>query len=622
MAAGQFRGVTPSRGMGTAARLVRGPGTGTSDSIRADLPRGSYVMPADSARAMGAGVLRSMGGGLPGYVQGRRQGMPVALSRGEYVLPPEQVHGIGARTLDALRQATHQWTAPGRPDAGGDSQRLFLANGGLVDEEERRRQQASFGDAAAAARDGGVRQISSAAHHIPGYVAQRGAPDGAAVVPQPPPERPKTFTEDVLDTAARDAQAGWRQGGAAGMGQAAGALARGAATAVPAAFVDAADDVVNGPPGRFVGGLWRGLTGGGNAGQAHERQPAASPPKAAPQTERAPQAAGLPSYAPPGNQPQTPPASAGLPSRRQFGGQPGGEMAGGQIHYDPATRTYSGRDIGADAAFASRNGGGGLSVMPGGEGVERAQRATSIYQGMAGPAEGLPVRQHDGGSWQRRNDLKNAETGAWKLRSSWDKYRDGSLRNYSPQQQAYMAQAKAQAEDFGKQALLQQEAMRQQGENQRARLGHTHEQARLGLLARQQDEAERKGAIERGAAGLGFAKALRIEQAQNALMNAGTPKEQAQALQRLAWLTGDEAKGGSLKDNFVTVGGGQEWDEKAQTMRNVPQRLIDLRTGREVGQPSPPPRAIHEDRAALAIKNDTSLTRQQKEDKLRALGYT
>ena len=118
------------------------------------------------------------------------------------------------------------------------------------------------------------------------------------------------------------------------------------------------------------------------------------------------------------------------------------------------------------------------------------------------------------------------------------------------------------------------------------------------------------------------AKALRIEQAQNALMNAGTPKEQAQALQRLAWLTGDEAKGGSLKDNFVTVGGGQEWDEKAQTMRNVPQRLIDLRTGREVGQPSPPPRAIHEDRAALAIKNDTSLTRQQKEDKLRALGYT
>lgn len=622
MAAGQFRGVTPSRGMGTAAGLVRGPGTGTSDSIRADLPRGSYVMPADSARAMGAGVLRSMGGGLPGYVQGRRQGMPVALSRGEYVLPPEQVHGIGARTLDALRQATHQWTAPGRPDAGGDSQRLFLANGGLVDEEERRRQQASFGDAAAAARDGSVRQISSAAHHIPGYVAQRGAPDGAAVVPQPPPERPKTFTEDVLDTAARDAQAGWRQGGAAGMGQAAGALARGAATAVPAAFVDAADDVVNGPPGRFVGGLWRGLTGGGNAGQAQERQPAASPPKAAPQTERASQAAGLPSYATPGNQPQTPPASAGLPSRRQFGGQPGGEMAGGQIHYDPATRTYSGRDIGADAAFASRNGGGNLSVLPGSEGVERAQRATSIYQGMAGPAEGLPVRQHDGGSWQRRNDLKNAETGAWKLRSSWDKYRDGSLRNYSPQQQAYMAQAKAQAEDFGKQALLQQEAMRQQGENQRALLGNTYEQAKLGLLARQQDEAERKGAIERGTAGLGFAKALRIEQAQNALMHASTPKEQAQALQRLAWLTGDEAKGGSLKDNFVTVGGGQEWDEKAQTMRNVPQRLIDLRTGREVGQPSPPPRAIHEDQAALAIKNDTSLTRQQKEDKLRALGYT
>ena len=500
MAAGQFRGVTPSRGMGTAAGLVRGPGTGTSDSIRADLPRGSYVMPADSARAMGAGVLRSMGGGLPGYVQGRRQGMPVALSRGEYVLPPEQVHGIGARTLDALRQATHQWTAPGRPDAGGDSQRLFLANGGLVDEEERRRQQASFGDAAQ-------------------------------------PERPGAGTAD------------------------------------------------------------------------------------------APQAAGLPSYAPPASQPQTPSASAGLPAYRLFGSEP----SAGQTK---------------DRLASSRHG-GLLSVTPGSEGALRAQRAAAIDQGMAGPAEGLPVRQHDGGSWQRRNDLMNAETGAWKLRSSWDKYRDGSLRNYSPQQQAYMAQAKAQADDGGRQALLQQEAMRQQGETRRAGWSRDTEQAKLGLLARQQDEAERKGVIERGAeqaklgllarqqdeaerkgviergtAGLGFAKALRIEQAQNALMNASTPQEQAQAQQRLAWLTSDTAPEAKLKDNFATVGGGQEWDDNAQTMRNVPQRLIDLRTGREVGQPSPPPRAIHEDRAALAIKNDTSLTRQQKEDKLRALGYT
>ena len=609
MAAGFMRGFRPGKpGWGP----VQGPGTATSDSVRGGLARGSYVMPADSTAAIGAETLAGMGRGLPGYKGRSQNALPVALSRGEFVLAPEQVHSIGAQALDAMRAGTHQWVAPGAQD----SQRLFLANGGLVDEEERRRQQASFGDAAAAARDGSVRQIASSANHIPG--SQRGAPDGAAAVPQPQPEYPKTFTQDVMDTAASDADAGWRQGGAAGLGQTAGALVRGAVTAIPAAFVDVAKDV-----GHFAGGLWRGITESGTAGPAQERQPAASQPEAAPQTERASQAAGLPSYATPGNQPQTPPASAGLPSRRQFGGQPGGEMAGGQIHYDPATRTYSGRDIGADAAFASsRNGGGGLSVMPGGEGVERAQRATSIYQGMAGPAEGLPVRQHDGGSWQRRNDLMNAETGAWKLRSSWDKYRDGSLRNYSPQQQAYMAQAKAQAEDFGKQALLQQEAMRQQGENQRALLGNTYEQAKLGLLARQQDEAERKGAIERGTAGLGFAKALRIEQAQNALMHASTPKEQAQALQRLAWLTGNEAKGGSLKDNFVTVGGGQEWDEKAQTMRNVPQRLIDLRTGREVGQPSPPPRAIHEDQAALAIKNDTSLTRQQKEDKLRALGYT
>ncbi|MGP1517676.1 MAG: hypothetical protein ACTTJV_08660 [Ottowia sp.] len=586
-------------------------------------------MPADSTAAIGAETLAGMGRGLPGY-SGRGQNarqMPVALSRGEFVLAPEQVHSIGAQALDAMRAGTHQWVAPGAQD----SQRLFLANGGLVDEEERRRQQASFGDAAAAARDGSVRQISSAANHIPGYVAQRGAPDGAAVVPQPPPERPKTFTEDVLDTAARDAQAGWRQGGAAGLGQTAGALARGAATAVPAAFVDAADDVVNGPPGRLVGGLWRGLTGGGNeaqASQAQERQPAASQPAAsqpAPPTERAPQAAGLPSYAPPGNPPQTPSASAGLPSYRQFGGQPGGEMADGQIHYDPATRTYSGRDIGADAAFASsRNGGGSLSVMPTGEGLERTQRMAAIYRDMAGGPNGFAAGapafnapRHSGNDWQARNELRNAQVSAGKLAGTWDRYLnkthggDVAMEGYRKALEADAIargqQAPLQQEAMSQQGALAQAALREQGEMARARMNGALAQGRLDLAQRQQQQAERMGAIERGMAGLGFSRALRLEQAQNDLLNARSPQEQEQARQRLNLLAGNAAARENPKDNYTTLTG-----------PNGEQTLVDLRTQRVV---SPRYESIDQDPRAQAIRGDASLSREQKEARLRALGY-
>lgn len=55
-----------------------------------------------------------------------------------------------------------------------------------------------------------------------------------------------------------------------------------------------------------------------------------------------------------------------------------------------------------------------------------------------------------------------------------------------------------------------------------------------------------------------------------------------QAMASYRALTG---KGGAenMRDNFMAVGGGQEFDATANVMRNVPQRLIDLRTGQEVG---------------------------------------
>ncbi len=118
---------------------VTGPGTGTSDDIKAEVPAGSYIMPADSTEAIGEEAL----GGL---------GAPAAvnLSDGEFQLPPEQVHAVGVKALDAMKDATHtpadrssdgfkpEKSAPGKPE-------MFFADGGVVEERRKRPQQVISG---------------------------------------------------------------------------------------------------------------------------------------------------------------------------------------------------------------------------------------------------------------------------------------------------------------------------------------------------------------------------------------------------------------------------------------------------------------------------------------------
>ncbi|MCB1798051.1 MAG: hypothetical protein KDI67_04130, partial [Gammaproteobacteria bacterium] len=62
-------------------KKIKGPGNGTSDSIKTDIPKGSYIMPADSTQQIGQKALGELG-----------QPVPVNVSNGEYQIPPEQVH--------------------------------------------------------------------------------------------------------------------------------------------------------------------------------------------------------------------------------------------------------------------------------------------------------------------------------------------------------------------------------------------------------------------------------------------------------------------------------------------------------------------------------------------------
>lgn len=107
---------------------IQGPGTGTSDDVKATVAEGSYVMPADSTAQIGAEQLQGMGAPVD-----------VNLSNGEQLMSPEQVHAVGVQTLDAMKNATHT-PSPGEAARGfspmgrgeGGKPELFFAGGGPV----------------------------------------------------------------------------------------------------------------------------------------------------------------------------------------------------------------------------------------------------------------------------------------------------------------------------------------------------------------------------------------------------------------------------------------------------------------------------------------------------------
>lgn len=164
--------------------VVRGPGTGTSDSIASEAEPGTFIMPADSTKAIGQSALQKMGT------------VPVRLSDGEFAVPPEQVMAIGLAVLKAMKDATHapvngidggqtdaevgegaaheqaEAAAGGVETDAGDGAQGFqpgardrmarmpmYADGGLVDPNRPN----NFGDAAAVAADPNVTQVRTSA---------------------------------------------------------------------------------------------------------------------------------------------------------------------------------------------------------------------------------------------------------------------------------------------------------------------------------------------------------------------------------------------------------------------------------------------------------------------------
>lgn len=105
---------------------IEGPGSGSSDSVHGVMRPGSYVLSADTTRAMGEQKLRQMmekAGVRPGEGGQDGAGVPVRLSNGEWHMPPEVVRYFGEEHFNKLQQKFHRPTAQ---DSDG------MANGGVI----------------------------------------------------------------------------------------------------------------------------------------------------------------------------------------------------------------------------------------------------------------------------------------------------------------------------------------------------------------------------------------------------------------------------------------------------------------------------------------------------------
>ena len=209
--------------------------------------------------------------------------------------------------------------------------------------------------------------------------------------------------------------------------------------------------------------------------------------------------------------------------------------------------------------------------------AQRSLAAAAAPQAAGFPGVTAPSIQHSGNSWQAANDLRNARVSASSITANGGRFDRTPRGQISPQAATYAAmlgtdQALRQAQPGMAQAAMrenagiQREGMQQTGATQRANLGFQTAQQRLAM------EQESQGFANRAAG--------QLESLRNTLLDPNATTEQkALAQAQISALNG----GQKAKDNIVTLGGGQEWDQAAGAMRNVPQRAIDLRTGQEIG---------------------------------------
>ena len=622
-----MRGFKPKRASGANnyanGGMVRGPGTGTSDDIETEIPAGSYIMPADTTRKVGAEALGELG-----------KPVPVALSNGEYQMPPEQVHAVGVETLNQIKDATHTPVArgfnPGQAPQRDES-RLFLNQGGSPVDEERKR------------RDALVNQIPTGGN----------PPAPPATAPAP---APALSTQAQRDRAA----IGGAWNTVKGVSEDAGRAVADVATMVPRGLVGAYDSAVVRPmraaglnacylspylvpdgvdpasmtpftdQKRMREAAAPAPNAGAGAGRGSVNPPAVVPSAPAAQTSLAGDAymPGADANARPMfDTPAAPASNQVMPGVYQHGrGQYSDNPAG--MGFAPGAGNPSANNIAAADALASRS---AADVA----GLVAAQDARGFQPQQA------PQVRHSGNDWQARNDLRNLEVSASSITNQprWSgqggRQAAGSV---PPAVAAYQAALQTDAElrravpsmdqmAMRENAATQRTGMQEQGSNARNTLDNTVRMADVGVRgfdaqARRANDArrasvdERRMTLDENTGNISIRAAQRLESLQTRYAEAKTDADRAKIAREIRDLSG---KSDETADWAVQVTPQTKNPDGSTSEGSVIR--YNKRTG-EVQTVNGANRLTKDSPQVQQIVNDTSLTRDERKARLQALGFS
>ncbi|QIL80985.1 hypothetical protein G7047_14585 [Diaphorobacter sp. HDW4A] len=235
--------------------------------------------------------------------------------------------------------------------------------------------------------------------------------------------------------------------------------------------------------------------------------------------------------------------------------------------------------VGYNPAYDQRLNQGNAAPAPnGGQGGGGDAQARLMAAGTAGFTGVIGQQSGNGNMWSRtpEQQRRDAEVQASSIHQKTAAQGSNALRSFEAQDLENVRGGNA----------LQREAMQQSGSMARERLQQMGATDRANINARHYGDsnaiARGELAIKQGTAARQERTAQRIDDAEMALQNAKTPVEQRSARERLLALHG---KSDSMKDRFVTVGGGQTVRD-GQTVKE-PTSLYDTVEKQWVQAPAP-----------------------------------
>ncbi|HQX68403.1 MAG TPA: hypothetical protein PLG70_09080 [Ottowia sp.] len=158
---------------------------------------------------------------------------------------------------------------------------------------------------------------------------------------------------------------------------------------------------------------------------------------------------------------------------------------------------------------------------------------------------------------------------------------------------------------------------REAGATQRALMGEEGATRRAGMTNEvQQGEL----GLKREAQNITRERDQRLRKAEDDFQNETDPAKREAKARTLQALMGKGDGTPAGKDRYITMGGGQAPGPEGRII-TLPQEVFDTVTGQRVGAAKGGTGDIATDPMALAIKNDTKLTREQKAAQLQQLGY-